>query len=928
MLEAATPEQDIERLRSLGFEVIPTTGETVPGDAEDPAIPEVVAVEPAPAASSAAAADTPRMQILSAEPTMRPLIVGGNLAASNQFNFAVYLRFGTSACSASLVAPQWIKTAGHCVYGTSITPGSVTAYLGSVVRGQGAEVINADYFVKLENDTALVHLVSPSAYPPIGYNADPAFNSAAGPVVTMGWGRTSAGGPTSDLKSVENSTVLFDPPASLTIGTNDSYNTVCGGDSGGPNLRYNADGYPIDIATTSGTYYPVCTGRHLAMATSAIAPSIQAVIGVPPLAFSGTNRAPVVPAVAPLETFLGPTSLAIPASDPEGNPIVFAATGLPTGLSIDVSTGIISGTTTQLTDTQPSVVTVSVTDTTTAARRTVTFPWRVNTPGNASPVLAPVPSMETNAGAPAQVTATATDPNGDPILFSASGLPPGTAISPSGVITGTPNKGGTYSVNVYASDKKGGSSLTSFLWAVRNQNPSVHIANNGDASTISFAIAGQVSVAYTATESDVGDVVTVTAEGLPKGIVLDTATKTIRGSTTVAGLYRIVLKAEDTYGGSSATTFTLAISSASNRPPTITALQSRTDLPGVAIRPIPLNPVDPDGHAMVLAFNTLPPGLRYDATTKSIVGTPSKGGVFTVAYSVGDKFGGVTKYAPITWSIPNLAPIVVPPTAKTTLPGAPFTASFTGSDPEGHAFSVSATGLPKGLVVNNIAKAITGTPMASGTFSVTLTATDAYGGKSSAQPFHITIPNEAPNVLTPIANMTTVAGTPATVPINVADPEGHKLLITVNGINVYPLASSLPPGMVINSTTKTITGTPLRGGVYTVSLKVADVYGAYTNMPAFTWTIVNTKPTMKPVSNATLRIGSAASIQLGATDPESHPLTYKVTGLAAGLRVATSTGLVSGTPTAAAGTYRVAVYASDPYGLRSDTVNFTITLTN
>lgn len=927
-LSAATPSEDVDRLRALGFQVVETTGEAAPETSDEPVVPIVVPAAPDPA-SSTADASVPRMQILSASSERaKPLIVGGSFAAQNQFNFAVFVRTDAGTCTGSLIASQWVKTAAHCMPGSSIAAGPVTAYLGSVARGTGTEVINADYFVRLDNDTALFHLATPSKFTPVAYNGQAAFDLAPGPLLSLGWGTTSYGGSPADLKFVENNTVERGAPYSLIVGTPSSYQTVCNGDSGGPSLRYSSDGYPIDVATTSATYSPFCTGLFLAMTTSALATTIESIIGVPPGSIPTTNQPPVVPPVAPVETALGPTSISIPATDPEGDQLLFSATGLPAGLSINASTGVISGTTTQYSGISASTVTVTVTDKKTSARRSVTFPWRVNTPGNGSPVVASVASTESRAGQPATLTLTASDPNGDPLTWTASGLPNGLTMSTSGVISGTPTKGGSFQVNAYASDMKGGSGMTSFTWIIRNEKPVVRVLIDTPSQIVTVATGGQVSVGYEATDADPGDVVKVTASGLPSGVVLDTATKTIRGSSKLSGLFTVVLDAADLYGGTSSTAFTLAITSAANRPPTMNQLQSRSDLPGVAITPILLNPVDPDGHSMVLSFNALPPGIRYDKTTKSLVGTPTKGGVYPLAYSVSDTLGAVTRYEPITWTIPNTAPVVSPPAAAQTLPGVPFTTSYTASDPEGHPFTMVATGLPKGLVVNNTTKTIVGTPMASGTFSVTLTATDKYGGKTVAAPFQITIPNESPTVGAPVPNMTTVAGTPVSVPLNVSDPENHKLLITVSGVNVYPLASSLPPGLLINSTTKTISGTPSRGGVYTVSLRVADVYGAFTYMPAFTWTVINTAPTLQPVSNVSLRVGAAASIQLSASDPEGHAISYRVSGLPTGLRVSAATGLVSGTPTAVPGSYRVTAYARDQYGLNSETVTFTIILTN
>jgi YVTN family beta-propeller protein len=80
----------------------------------------------------------------------------------------------------------------------------------------------------------------------------------------------------------------------------------------------------------------------------------------------------------------------------------------------------------------------------------------VNSPGNQSSTV----------GAAVNVSLTATDPNSDPLTYSASSLPPGLSInSTTGVISGTPTAAGTYSVTVAVTDGYN-SSNTTFGWSV------------------------------------------------------------------------------------------------------------------------------------------------------------------------------------------------------------------------------------------------------------------------------------------------------------------------------------------------------------------------------------------------------------------------------------------------------------------------------
>jgi endo-1,4-beta-xylanase len=71
-------------------------------------------------------------------------------------------------------------------------------------------------------------------------------------------------------------------------------------------------------------------------------------------------------------------------------------------------------------------------------------------------------------------------------------------------------------------------------------------------------------------------------------------------------------------------------------------------------------------------------------------------------------------------------------------------------------------------------------------------------------------------------------------------------------------------------------------------------------------------------------VGTAASVQVHATDSGGQALTYSASGLPAGLSINSSTGLISGTPTAA-GTPTVTVTATDSTGASgSATFSWTI----
>jgi Zn-dependent metalloprotease len=83
-------------------------------------------------------------------------------------------------------------------------------------------------------------------------------------------------------------------------------------------------------------------------------------------------------------------------------------------------------------------------------------------------------------------------------------------------------------------------------------------------------------------------------------------------------------------------------------------------------------------------------------------------------------------------------------------------------------------------------------------------------------------------------------------------------------------------------------------------------------------------PAVTAPGNQTGTVGTAASLQINATDPGGQTLTYSATGLPAGLSINASTGLISGTPTTA-GTSTVTVTAKNTSNL-TGTATFTWTI--
>lgn len=134
------------------------------------------------------------------------------------------------------------------------------------------------------------------------------------------------------------------------------------------------------------------------------------------------------------------------------------------------------------------------------------------------------------------------------------------------------------------------------------------------------------------------------------------------------------------------------------------------------------------------AATGLPPGLSINPTTGEISGSPTELGTTNVTISATNDEG--TGSRSLSIQIGN-----VPTITSTSATGVVSTAFSYQILATGNPTSFTATGLPGGLTMNSSGR-ISGTPTATGTTTVQVTATNIYGS-SAPHPLSITI-TEAP----------------------------------------------------------------------------------------------------------------------------------------------------------------------------------------
>lgn len=395
---------------------------------------------------------------------------------------------------------------------------------------------------------------------------------------------------------------------------------------------------------------------------------------------------------------------------------------LPPGLSIDPTTGVISGTptvpgnytfTVQVKDsfTPPAVATQ-------VYNLHVASPLLITPPGGADGVL----------NVPYALTLTATGGTGNQSWTLVSGsLPPGLSLSAAGVISGTPTQinlaGNT--LTLQAQDSGSPAQIASVTFTIRIASA---LAITTAPGSLPDAIIG---VPYSFTFQSSGGITpinwTLASGPLPAGLTLN-SNGTLRGTPTSMGSFTFTIQAADGSSPSQTITINVAIKSASllvitsaggALPDAIVGTAYSISLQAVG-GTAPLN--------WALASGQLPAGLTLGAAGV-LSGTPTVANPALTALTVQVQDSGSpaqTKSLSLTIRVP--APLVISPAGGAlpdALANAVYSAALTTTGGIGPVtFALTSGSLPPGMALSATG-AISGTSSAVGNYAFTVQATDS-----------------------------------------------------------------------------------------------------------------------------------------------------------------------------------------------------------
>lgn len=504
----------------------------------------------------------------------------------------------------------------------------------------------------------------------------------------------------------------------------------------------------------------------------------------------------------------------------EGHPATFtyavSAGVVLAGLSLNVSTGVLSGTPTQagafsftITATDGGGFTGSQSYSGTVAGGVVVLP--AESLVNAIAGTAYSHGFSASGGTP-----------GYTYVVQGGAVPAGLSLSSTGVLSGTPTAAGSFNFIVRATDSSTGTGAP----FTGSQNYTLTVT----ASAISLA-----PTTLPSATAGVGYLQSVNASGgagsytfslsagvLPPGIGLSSA-GVLSGTPTATGSYAFTLTATDSLGFTGSQPYTVIVNA-----PTI-AITPAT-LPAAA-GSTPYSQTltasgGNGGYTFSLTAGALPPGIAL-SSAGVISGTPTTLGSynFTVRATDGFGFSGSQPY-----TVAVNAPAIV--FIQTTLPGGQVATAYSqtvsaGGGSGSFTYSLTTGALPPGIALSS-AGALSGVPTAAGNYSFTVTATDSFGFTGS-QAYTLGINQPVPAVVNDAAstpanaavsiNVTTNDTGPITS-IAIAQAPTHGTAV-VSGLDVvYTPATSFfgsdsltytatGPGGTSTAATVSITVTPL-----------------------------------------------------------------------------------------------------------------------
>ncbi len=320
-----------------------------------------------------------------------------------------------------------------------------------------------------------------------------------------------------------------------------------------------------------------------------------------------------------------------------------------------------------------------------------------------------------------------------PYTFAVAGgaLPPGLALNgTTGVISGSPGAAGTYNVLITATDSNGCPGSRAYVITIAGPACS---AITLSPSTVPVGHIGSGYVAPLTAAGGTGPYTyAITAGAIPAGLALNPTTGAISGMPTTAGPFAFTVSATDANGCMGSRSYSLIVSAVAC--PTLSL--TPVTLPGGALSTAYAQVVAAAGgstpYSYAITAGSLPPGLALNGATGAIAGMLSAPGSFAFTVTATDANGCMVSRAYTLAVSGTTVPVSIsPPTLPGGTVGIVYVQTITASGGTApYTYAVTSGALPSGLTLGANGQFL-GSPTLPGTFTFTVTVTDAVGSTAS-----------------------------------------------------------------------------------------------------------------------------------------------------------------------------------------------------
>ncbi len=559
----------------------------------------------------------------------------------------------------------------------------------------------------------------------------------------------------------------------------------------------------------------------------------------------------------------------------------------PTGLTL-LSTGAVIGTP-SATGTFNFTVSATYTSSVTGPAQAFSITVGLGPPVVSSAAIAPASAVGVLFSG---YTITASNTPLTSFALQSGSLPPGLTLNTgTGAITGTPSSaaGSPHVANLTATNATATSAPKAVTFHVAPAISSAATASGQTGVAFSYQITGGAGPAYTS--------YAIAAGTLPPGLTLNTGTGAITGTpTAVGGPTNVQFTGATAFATSAQFTVAFTITLG---PPVITSSLVATGGEAILFTPYQITATNPPLTSFSAA--PLPTGLTI-SPTGLITGTPGSGTAGLYPVSICATNATTTGCATLNLTISQFAPVntsLAPPAGQT---GVPYSFQITANN---GPTSFNAANLPPGLTVDTTTGLISGTPTAVGTFNTaTITSSNGSGSDTDLVTFNISL---GPPVIS----------SPATAGGAVGFAFSYQIVAS-NSPTLYAI-SNIAPGLTLDTSTGLLSGTPTTNATYAGTMSATNATATATVPLTITIAVGIPVVTSASAAGAT---GSGFSYQVVASN---GPTSYSATGLPPGLSINTTTGRITGIPTAS-GTFVVNLGATNATGTGTGTLTLNIAL--